>query len=90
MFPLRQDYLALPPLCERRDEASRRRILARVRAEFEEMPGLQLTLGQARRLTGLRHDICVRVLDTLVHHGVLRRDDAGRFLRSGRPVHYPD
>jgi hypothetical protein len=50
------------------------------------MPGLRLTLAQARRLFGLREDICLRVLDTLVQREVLRVDANGAFVRSaGRP-----
>jgi hypothetical protein len=44
------------------------------------MPGLRLTLGQARRLTGLREDVCIRVLDALIADGELSRDEAGRFV----------
>src|SRR5436190_15908007 len=38
----------------------------RVRAEFVEMPGLTLTVGQASRLFGLDQDICRQVVDRLV------------------------
>src|SRR6185436_13601196 len=30
----------------------------RVRAEFEEMPGMMLTMPQASRLFGLEHEVC--------------------------------
>jgi len=51
--------------------------LTRLRAEYLEMPGLQLTRGQAQRLCGLERVACERVLDTLVDR-VFGPDD--RFL----------
>lgn len=50
---------------ERRNAASRANLLLRVMAEFAEMPGLRLTHAQARRLSGLREDVSVRVLAAL-------------------------
>ena len=41
--------------------------------EYHEMPGLSLTLAQAKRLSGLRDDICARLLTTLIERAVLRR-----------------
>ena len=41
-------------------------MLNRIRAEYLEMPGLQLTLGQAQRLCGVERALCQRVLDALV------------------------
>jgi len=58
-------------LPDRRNHASRDALLRRVWAEFEEMRGLQLTFAQARRLFGLRDDICLRVLNTLIRDGLL-------------------
>jgi hypothetical protein len=40
--------------------------LTRLRAEYLDMPGLQLTREQVQRLCGLERDVCERVLDTLV------------------------
>jgi hypothetical protein len=68
---------------ERRDPASRASIESRVSAEYQDMPGLRLTLGQAQRLFGLREDICVRVLNTLVQQEILRVDATGAFVRNG-------
>jgi len=45
----------------------------RVRAEFLEMPGLELTLSQAQRLWGLEPEVCALVVDLLVDRSVLRR-----------------
>ena len=39
---------------------------ARIRAEYEEMPGLRLTVGQAARLFATDSVRCARVLDSLV------------------------
>ena len=54
-------------------EAVSRRVLA----EFEEMPGLTLTLSQAARLFGLDQHTCRVVLDTLVDSAYLRETSAG-------------
>ena len=64
---------------DRRDTASRKQLLSRVRAEFEEMPCLRLTRGQAQRLFGLRIDVCERVLATLVKDRTLVCDTDGRY-----------
>ena len=45
----------------------------RVRGEFDEMPGLRLTLDQASRLLDVEPTECGRLLDTLVASGFLRR-----------------
>lgn len=39
---------------------------SRIRAEYLEMPGLQLKLEQAQRLCGIERALCQRVLDSLV------------------------
>ena len=52
-------------------------VLARVRNEFREMPGLCLTAVQARRLWCLDESTCTRVLSTLVTEGYLRRSSIG-------------
>jgi hypothetical protein len=49
-------------------------LCTRIEAEFREMPGLRLTLPQAARLFSLNLDRCERVLDALVHSGLLRTD----------------
>ena len=47
---------------DRRNHASRQQLLQRVRAEFDELRGLKLRVGQVRRLIGLREDVCQRIL----------------------------
>ena len=58
---------------ERRHLSSRETLRCRVRAEFEEMRGLRLSLPQATRLFGLREDVCRRILDALTADGFLKR-----------------
>ena len=52
-------------------------VARRVLAEFEEMPGLTLTVRQAGRLFGLDPHTCRVVLDTLVDSAYLRETNAG-------------
>jgi hypothetical protein len=67
-------------LAERRAPGARAQLLRRVAAEFSEMPGLSLTFAQATRLLGLREDICLRVLATLIGEGTLRRTRSGLYV----------
>jgi hypothetical protein len=48
-------------------------LIERAFGEFVEMPGLRLTLAQAKRLWGLDEPTCVRVLERLVEFGFLCR-----------------
>lgn len=48
-----------------------RELHARIRAEYQERPGMRLTLPQAARLFDLELTHCARVLDTLVTDGAL-------------------
>ena len=57
-------------------------IVDRVRAEFNEMPGLRLTMAQAARLWNLEVSLCERVVERLVRLSFLRRTDTGSFVRS--------
>jgi len=59
---------------ERRSPAARDALLQRVSAEFQEMPCMRLTAAQARRLFGLRSDVCQRILTALVRQGSLSCD----------------
>jgi len=56
-------------------------IIERVRAEFLEMPGLQLTTAQAARLFGLDRAACQHVIDVLVKASFLRWTPAGTIVR---------
>jgi hypothetical protein len=56
-------------------------IIERVRAEFLEMPGLQLTTAQAARLFGLDAKACQHVIDVLVKTSFLRWTPTGTIVR---------
>ena len=56
----------------------------RIRAEFEEMPGMTLTMRQASRLFGLEHDVCRTIVDRLVGSAYLRWTRAGAMTRGDR------
>jgi hypothetical protein len=64
---------------ERRDVTSRHALLCRIHAEFKEMPGLSLTVGQATKLFGLSPEIAARILDRLTEARVLALSRDGRF-----------
>ena len=56
-------------------------VLRRVQGEFLEMPGLRLTLPQARRLWGLDVAACDALLNALVDAKFLFRTRDGAFMR---------
>ena len=59
--------------------------LTLIEAEYREMPGLQLTEDQMRRLWGLDDVTCTVIIDTLVEAGVLRETPKHQFtLATGR------
>lgn len=58
-------------------------LLMRIRMEYVEMPGLQLTGGQARRLWNLDQSTCEDILATLVEEQFLTRTARGTYLRRG-------
>jgi hypothetical protein len=64
---------------ERRDATARHALLCRIHSEFEEMPGLSLTLNQASRLFGLRPEIASRILERLADARLLRQRRDGQF-----------
>jgi hypothetical protein len=59
-------------------------VAERVKAEFEEMPGMTLTMPQASRLFGLEQDVCRRIVERLVTAAYLRYTQSGAVTRSGR------
>ena len=84
---------------DRRDLRSRTALVQRIEAEFREMPGLCITLGQASRLFGLSEDVCQRVLGQLAetdaiqragnYYGALRKDFvAANFVAHNLNRHY--
>jgi hypothetical protein len=54
-----------------------------VEAEYREMPCLNLTKAQMRRLWGLEHALCDVLVDALVATGVLRRTSDGTYVARG-------
>ncbi len=59
-------------------------LVERVRGEFNEMPGLQLTIAQAARLWGMEPAACRRIVDALVDAAFLRWTPAGTIVRTDR------
>lgn len=59
-------------------------VTKRVLAEFNEMPGMKLTVRQASRLFGLDPDLCRVVLDMLVDSAYLRHTSGGTIIRGDR------
>jgi hypothetical protein len=57
-------------------------LLARIRGEYLEMPGLRLSAAQAGRLWGLEAARCDALLAALVDNGFLRRWPDGTFARA--------
>lgn len=61
-------------------------VVDRVRGEFVEMPGLELTLPQAVRLWTLGTDDCRYVIDALVDAGFLKWTPRRTIIRTGRDL----
>lgn len=60
-------------------------LTGRIVAEYREMPGLSLTLGQAARLWSLEGAHVQRVLERLAREGTLRQTARGTYvLRSAQ------
>ena len=62
---------------------SREQLLRRVRGEYLEMPGLQLTRAQVRRLWGLEDEICDAVLEQLEAMHFLRCTERDLYVLDG-------
>jgi hypothetical protein len=62
-------------------------LLARIRGEYTEMPGLRLTADQGSRLWGLDLDQCEELLHVLVERGFLTMRADGKYgrLTEGAP-----
>jgi hypothetical protein len=66
---------------ERRNIERREALVRRIVAEFDEMPGLRLSLGQASRLLGVTEAIAGRVLGALARSGILHRNASNMYVR---------
>jgi hypothetical protein len=62
--------------------ANRDSLVARVRGEYAEMPGLRITLAQACRLWQLDVSTCELLLDRLVREGFLHQTNSGFYIAS--------
>jgi len=56
-------------------------VLARIRAEYLEMPGGRLTIQQVQRLCGVERMLCKTVLDSLVDAKFLCVKSDGAYAR---------
>jgi len=76
----------LPPsgLTERRNVLRRDALVQRIVAEFDDMPGLTLSLRQTMRLLGVDEGACLRILDALARTGQIRRDSRHLYVRRER------
>jgi hypothetical protein len=57
------------------------RVLERLRAEYLEMPGMKLTIGQVQRLCGIEQTMCKLILDALVKTSFLCLKSDGTYVR---------
>ena len=55
-------------------------LLARIRGEYREMPGLRLSFAQACRLWQLDTSACVMVLEELIREGFLYKTRNGDYI----------
>jgi Fic family protein len=69
---------------ERRNVAQRQALVQRLVSEFDEMPGLRLTLAQASRLFGLSEAAALRILTDLTNRGTLQRSATDFYMRRDR------
>jgi hypothetical protein len=76
------DGVSVPGPSLVRSEHELHALQVRVTAEFQEMPGLKLTVAQAARLFSIDAARCAWVLDALVERGVLMTDGL-TFARTG-------
>lgn len=88
--PARMSLPGLPPGAppgsrERRDHVRRAALERRILAEFEDMPGLALSLRQAGRFLGIDETACARMLAALTRQGYLRRNANLQYVRPELP-----
>jgi hypothetical protein len=77
--------MALPPAVDRRDHVRRAALVTRILAEFDDMPGMALSLKQAGRFLGVDQAACARILATLTREGRLRRNADQQYVRTDAP-----
>ena len=64
---------------------STHRLVDRMRAEYDAMPGLKLSLEQACRLWSVDDEHCNAAFDTLLAEGFLHRTGTGKYVALPRP-----
>jgi hypothetical protein len=55
-------------------------LVARIRGEYSEVPGLRLTFDQACRFWQVDGETCERVFEQLVREGFLRKTTGGTYM----------
>jgi len=65
-----------------REQEAATALSRRVQAEYTEMPGLSVTLGQAQRLWAVDRRTCEAVFTRLIARGVLKVTAKGRIVRA--------
>lgn len=80
--------MQLPPsgITERRNVSRREALVRRIATEFEDLPGLTLSLRQTMRLLGVDEGACLRILDGLAKTGHIRRDSRHLYVRRERTL----
>ena len=58
------------------------KLVLRIEAEYREMPGLQLTEQQMRRMWGLDSSTCEMVIGTLVAHRIVVKTPGEAYARA--------
>lgn len=67
---------------ERRNAARREALVRRILGEFDDMPGMALSLKQAGRFLGVDDKACARILAGLTRDGALRRNASALYVRA--------
>lgn len=79
--------MSLPAgMVDRRDHVRRAALVRRIVAEFDDMPGMSLSLKQAGRFLGVDEKVCARILAGLTQDGQLRRNANLQYVRTDRPL----
>lgn len=63
-------------------------LISRIRVEYQSLPGLKLTIEQARRLWAVDAETCGAALEALIAEGFLHRTGTGKFIALPRPSGY--
>ncbi len=72
-------------LHDRRNHERRDALVRRILAEFDDMPGMSLSLQQAGRFLGVDASACARILAALTREGLLHRTASLQFVRTELP-----